>query len=150
MNATPPGTRDPFAAMLRGAFLPTLGVGPVAVVVAAIVGGGKAALGAFLGFAIAMTFFALGLLVMRKLDSAADPMRFLASAMAVFLGQMIFLLLVIVALKDADWLDGTAFGLTALAVALVWQVFQVIAYVRTRRLAFDAPPQNGQDGGSAA
>jgi ATP synthase protein I len=68
----------------------------------------------------------------------------------VFLGQMIFLLLVIVALKDADWLDGTAFGLTALAVALVWQVFQVIAYVRTRRLAFDAPPQNGQDGGSAA
>ncbi len=149
MNTTPHGTRDPFAAMLRGAFLPTLGVGPIAVVVAAVVGGGKAALGAFLGFAIAITFFALGLLVMRKLDSAADPMRFLASAMAVFLGQMIFLLLVIVALKDADWLDGTAFGLTALAVALVWQVFQVIAYVRTRRLAFDAPRQSGQDGGSA-
>jgi ATP synthase protein I len=150
MNATPHGTRDPFAAMLRGAFLPTLAVGPVAVVVAAIAGGGKAALGAFLGFAVAILFFALGLLVMRKLDSAADPMRFLASAMAVFLGQMIFLLLVIVALQGADWLDGTAFGLSALAVALVWQVFQVIAYVRTRRLAFDEPDQTGQDGGSAA
>jgi ATP synthase protein I len=135
--------------MLRGAFLPTLCVGPVAVVVAALVGGGQAALGAFLGFAIAIVFFALGLVVMRKLDSAADPMRFLASAMAVFLGQMIFLLLVIIALKDADWLDGTAFGLTALAVALVWQVFQVIAYVRTRRLAFDAPEESRQDGGSA-
>src|SRR5262245_57933479 len=127
MNATQHGTRDPFAAMLRGAFLPTLAVGPVAVVVAALASGGKAALGAFLGFAVAIAFFALGLLVMRRLDSAADPLRFLASAMAVFLGQMFFLLLVILALKDADWLDGTAFGLSALATALVWQVFQVMA-----------------------
>jgi ATP synthase protein I len=73
MSATPQRTdRDPFAAMLRGAFVPTLAVGPVAVVVAAVVGGAKAALGAFLGFAVAIAFFALGLYVMRKLDSAAD------------------------------------------------------------------------------
>jgi ATP synthase protein I len=151
MSVTPQRTnRDPFAAMLRGAFLPTLAVGPVAVVVAAIVGGGKSALGAFLGFAVAIAFFALGLYVMRKLDSGADPFRFLASALAVFFGQMIFLLLVILWLQGADWLDGTAFGLTALAVALVWQVFQVIAYVRTRRLAFDEPIESGQDGGPHA
>jgi ATP synthase protein I len=155
--STTHGTRDPFAAMLRGAFVPTLVVGPVAVVIAALASGGKAALAAFLGFAVAIGFFALGLLVMRRLDSAADPLRFLASAMAVFLGQMFFLLLVILALKDADWLDGTAFGLSALATALVWQVFQVLAYVRTRRLVFDppaaagqdAPPESRQDGGSA-
>ena len=149
MSATPHTDRDPFAVMLRGAFLPTVAVGPVAVVVAAIVGGGKAALGAALGFAIALAFFALGLVVMRKLDSAADPLRFLASALAVFMGQMIFLLVVIIALQDASWLDGTAFGITVLAVALVWQVFQVIAFVRSRRLAFDAPQETRQDGGSA-
>ena len=149
MSATPHTDRDPFAVMLRGAFLPTVAVGPVAVVVAAIVGGGKAALGAALGFVIALAFFALGLVVMRKLDSAADPLRFLASALAVFMGQMIFLLLVIIALQGASWLDGTAFGLTILAVALVWQVFQVIAFVRSRRLAFDAPQETRQDGGSA-
>jgi ATP synthase protein I len=149
MSATPHTDRDPFAVMLRGAFLPTVAVGPVAVVVAAIVGGGKAALGAALGFVIALAFFALGLVVMRKLDSAADPLRFLASALAVFMGQMIFLLVVIIALQDASWLDGTAFGVTVLAVALVWQVFQVIAFVRSRRLAFDAPQETGQDGGSA-
>ena len=78
--------------MLRGAFLPTLALGPVAVVVAALVGGGKAALGAALGFVIAIAFFALGLFVMRKLGGAADPLRFLASALAVFMGQLIFLL----------------------------------------------------------
>ncbi|KRF27759.1 hypothetical protein [Phycicoccus sp. Soil802] len=149
MSATPHTDRDPFAVMLRGAFLPTVAVGPVAVVVAAIVGGGKAALAAALGFVIALAFFALGLIIMRKLDSAADPLRFLASALAVFMGQMIFLLLVIIALQGASWLDGTAFGLTILAVALVWQVFQVIAFVRSRRLAFDEPQETRQDGGSA-
>ena len=149
MSAAPHADRDPFAVMLRGAFLPTAAVGPVAVVVAATVGGGKAALGAALGFVIALAFFALGLVVMRKLDSAADPLRFLASALAVFMGQMIFLLVVIIALQGASWLDGTAFGITALAVALVWQVFQVIAFVRSRRLAFDAPQETRQDGGSA-
>ena len=140
--------RDPFAAMLRTAFLPTLAVGPVAVVVAAVLGGGKAALGAAIGFVVAIAFFALGLWVMQRLDSGADAFRFLASALAVFMGQLIFLLIVILALQGAQWLEGTAFGLTALAVALVWQVFQVIAYLRTRRLVFDESPQDGQDGGS--
>ena len=149
MSAAPHADRDPFAVMLRGAFLPTVAVGPAAVVVAAIVAGGKAALGAALGFVIALAFFALGLLVMRKLDSASDPLRFLASALAVFMGQMIFLLVVIIALQGATWLDGTAFGITVLAVALVWQVFQVIAVVRSRRLAFDEPQETRQDGGSA-
>jgi ATP synthase protein I len=149
MSATPHTDRDPFAVMLRGAFLPTLAVGPLAVVVAALIGGGKAALGAALGFAIAITFFALGLLVMRKLGGASDPFRFLASALAVFMGQMIFLLVVIIALQSATWLDGTAFGITVLAVAVVWQVFQVVAFVRSRRLVFDAQQETGQDGGSA-
>jgi ATP synthase protein I len=135
----PPG--DPFAVMLRGAFLPTLLVGPVAVAVGALAGGGRSALSAALGFAVSIAFFALGLLVMQRLDSAADPLRFLASALAVFFGQLIFLLLVIVALQGASWLDGTAFGLTALAVALVWQVCQVIAFVRSRRPVFDGPSE---------
>jgi ATP synthase protein I len=135
--------------MLRGAFYPTLAVGPVAVLVAWLVGDGKAAYSAALGFGIAIAFFALGMVVMSRLDSAADPLRFLASALAVFLGQMIFLLLVIVGLKDASWLDGTAFGLSALAVALLWQVFQVISFMRSRRLVFDAPAGGGQDGGDA-
>ena len=150
MTATTPPGRDPFAAMLRGAFVPTLGVGPLAVVVAAVTADGRAALGAFLGFAVAMAFFALGLVVMRRLGGASDPLRFLASALAVFMGQLLFLLVVIIALQDASWLDADAFGFSVLAVALVWQLFQVVAYLRTRRLVFDEPAPTGQDGGSAA
>ncbi len=149
MRPTTHSDRDPFAVMLRGAFLPTLVVGPVAVVIGAVVGGGRAALGAFLGFAVTIAFFALGLVIMRKLDSAADPLRFLASALAVFLGQLIFLFVVIVSLQGADWLDAVAFGFAALAVALVWQVFQVLAYVRSRKPVFDEAAAAVQDGGTA-
>ena len=137
---------DPFAVMLRGAFYPTLAVGPVAVVVAWLVGGAEAAYSAGLGFAVTIAFFALGMVVMSRLKSATDPLRFLASSLAVFFGQMIFLLLVIIALQDADWLDGTAFGLSALAVALVWQVFQVVAFMRSRRPVYDEPAASAQDG----
>ena len=137
---------DPFAVMLRGAFYPTLAVGPVAVVVAWLVGGGKAAYSAGLGFAVTIAFFALGMVVMSRLKSATDPLRFLASSLAVFFGQMIFLLLVIIALQDADWLDGTAFGLSALAVALVLQVFQVVAFMHSRRPVYDEPAASAQDG----
>jgi ATP synthase protein I len=141
-------TRDPFAVMLRGAFFPTLAVGPVAVLVGTLTGGLKGALGAFLGFAVAIAFFALGLVIMRKLDSASDPFRFLASALAVFLGQLIFLFLVIISLQGAQWLDATAFGIAVLAVALVWQVFQVVAYVRSRKPVFDEATHPVQDEGS--
>ena len=149
MRSTTHSDRDPFAVMLRGAFVPTLAVGPVAVVIGAVVGGGRTALGSFLGFAVTIAFFALGLVIMRKLDSAADPLRFLASAMAVFLGQLIFLFVVIVSLQGAQWLDALAFGCAALAVALVWQVFQVLAYVRSRKPVFDEATTSVQDGGSA-
>jgi ATP synthase protein I len=136
-HTTAPAAPGPFAVMLRGAFLPTLVVGPVAVLVAALAGGGRAALGACLGFLVTVAFFALGLLVMQRLVRDGDPLRFMASAMAVFLGQLLFLLLVIVGLQQAGWLDGAAFGLSALAVALVWQVCQVVAFVRSRHAVYD-------------
>src|SRR4029453_1847045 len=66
-HTTAPAAPGPFAVMLRGAFLPTLVVGPVAVLVAALAGGGRAALGACLGFLVTVAFFALGLLVMQRL-----------------------------------------------------------------------------------
>lgn len=137
-NPPPSSASDPLRAMVRGAVVPTALVGPVALVVAAFAGGGRAALGAVLGYAVTMAFFLIGMIVLMRLVSDVNPLLFMASALAVFLGQVIFLLLVILLLRDAEWLDGRAFGFTALAVALVWQVFQVLAFLRTRRAVYDA------------
>ncbi len=143
-QAAAPGA--PVAGPTRGVFAPTLALGPVVVIAGAVLGGGRAALAACLGFLVVVAFFGLGQLVTRRLSVAVDPPRFVARASAVVLGQLIFLLLVILALRDAAWLDGPAFGLSALAVALAWQVFQVIAFVRSRRVVFDAPDKTRQDG----
>ncbi len=67
--------------------------------------------------------------------------------MAVYLGQVIVLLLVIIAFKDADWVDGVALGLVALVVTLVWQVFAMIALRRARIPVYDEPSE--RSGGDA-
>ena len=49
------------------------------------------------------------------------------------------LLLVIIAFKDADWVDGVALGLVALVVTLAWQVFAMLALRRARTPVYDEP-----------
>jgi ATP synthase protein I len=46
---------------------------------------------------------------------------------------------IILVLSGAGWLDGTAFGLAILVVALVWQVCQVVAFLRMRHSVYDDP-----------
>ena len=68
----------------------------------------------------------------------ANPLSGLAGAIAVYLGQVIFLGVVILTLSGASWLDGTSFGLSVLAIALIWQVLQVVAFCRLRQPVYDA------------
>jgi ATP synthase protein I len=73
----------------------------------------------------------------------ANPLSVLAGALAVYLGQIIFLGIIILVLSGARWLDGTAFGLAILVVALVWQVCQVVAFLRMRHSVYDDPSTHG-------
>ena len=68
--------------------------------------------------------------------------------MAVYLGQVFVLLLVIIAFKNADWVDGVALGLVALVVTMAWQVFAMIALRRARTPVYDEPsrPARGDAG----
>jgi len=100
----------------------------------------RGGLAALLGVSIAVVFFAGGLYVMKRVTTA-NPLSVLAGALAVYLGQVIFLGLVILSLSGAGWLDGMAFGLSVLAVALIWQVSQVVAFIRLRKPVYDEPAQ---------
>ncbi len=133
-----PAHGPPFAAMLRGAVIPTVCTTPVIVLVFWITRQTRGALAALLGVSIALVFFAGGLYVMKQVSNA-NPISVLSGALAVYLGQVIFLGLVIVSLSGADWLDAKAFGLSVLAVALLWQLFQVVAFMRLRKPAYDEP-----------
>ncbi|HET7475755.1 MAG TPA: hypothetical protein VFJ97_06985 [Dermatophilaceae bacterium] len=146
-SATPPSGGAPFAAMLRGALLPTLVLDGVVVLAALLLGGGRAGLAAALAVIVVTAFFAAGLSVMARL-AGGSPVAFLAAALAVYLGQILFLGVVIIALARADWLDGTAFALAALAVALGWQAFQLLAFARMRKPVYDLSAADTADAGA--
>lgn len=130
----------PFAAMLHGALIPMACSAPVIVLVFWITRQTRGGLAALLGVSIAVAFFTSGLYVMARVTSP-NPLSVFAGGLAVYLGQVIFIGLVILALSGADWLDGRAFGLSVLAVALIWQVSQIVTYLRLRRPVYDEPAE---------
>ncbi|MGB7818806.1 MAG: hypothetical protein WBL35_08755 [Ornithinibacter sp.] len=129
----------PFAAMLRGALLPSSIAGVVAVVVVVVWRGGDALAGAVLGLVVSIAFFASGMFLLSRLVRDASPHAFFAVAMTVYLAQVIGLLLVIIAFDDASWVDGMALGIVALVVTLVWQVFAFLSLRGARIPVYDEP-----------
>ena len=128
----------PFAAMLRGALLPSTVAGVLALVAVVLWrGGSEALLGGLIGLAVSVGFFASGMFLLSRLVRSASPHAFFAVAMAVYLGQVIGLLLVILLFNDAPTVDGVALGVVALVVTLVWQVFAMRALRRARVPVYD-------------
>ena len=134
----------PFAAILGATVAPMSAAVPLIVAVFWITRASRGGLAALLGATIAMVFFAGGLYVMGKVTNA-NPLSVLTGALAVYLGQVIFLGVVILTLWGVHWLDGTAFGLSVLAVALIWQVSQVVAFMRLRKPVYDQPADTCDD-----
>ena len=135
---SPPAQAPPFAAMLRAAVIPMVCTAPVIVLGFWVTRQTRGGLAAILGVSVAVAFFASGLYVMKRVTTA-NPLSVLAGALAVYLGQVIFLGIVILMLSGAAWLDGRAFGLSVLAVALVWQLSQLVAFARLRKPVYDQP-----------
>ena len=131
-----------FGAMLRSALIPSALCGLAAIVVLWVARGPAGLLGSICGVAVALVFFVAGLAVMRRL-SDGNPMTLMVAALAVFLGQLLFLGAIILVLGSVSALDGVAVGLGALVVALAWQVFQILAFLRTRRPVYDPPSTRG-------
>src|SRR5665648_157289 len=135
-QAPGPAYGPPFAAMLRGGLSSTVATAPVIVLGFWITSHARGGLAALLGVVIAVVFFAGGLHVMKRVINS-NPLMVLAGALGVFFGQVIVLGFVMLVLSGADWLDGRSFGLSMLAVALVWQLSQVVAFIRMRKPVYD-------------
>jgi ATP synthase protein I len=122
---------------MRGAnVLPVVAAVPVIVLVFWVTRQTAGGLAALLGALIAVAFFTSGFYVVSRVANA-NPLAALPVALAVYLAQVIFLGVVILSLSGAHWLDRKAFGLSVLAVALIWQLSQVLAFRRLRRPVYD-------------
>ena len=139
-------TREQFTAMLRGSLIPTVAVGVVAVVVAAVLGGAKPATSAALGAALVVVFFSLSLLVMRQ-TAHLQPTAVMAVVLTTYTGKILALGIAMVLLRDASWLSGQALALSIIVCTVVWLAFEMRAFTRMRILV--APqadrPEDGED-----
>jgi ATP synthase protein I len=136
----------PFAVMLRGALVPSLAAGAVTVVVLTVVRGSEALAGGVLGLVVSVLFYASGMFMLSRLVRSTSPHAFFAVAMAVYLAQVIALLLFIIVFRGADWVDGFALGVTALVVTLAWQLFAMRALRRAPMPVYDDPAPGSQEG----
>lgn len=132
-----PHAGAPFGVMLRGALVPSLAAGALAVIGVMAWRGASALAGGLLGLAVSIAFFATGMFLLSRLVRSANPGQFFAVAMAVYLGQVIGLLLFLIAFHDAPWVDGRALGVVALVVTLAWQVFAIRAFTKARIPVYD-------------
>lgn len=124
---------DPYAAMLRGAAVPTAAVALVALVVAGTLRGGPGVVGAALAALVVLLFFSASLLVMRAVARSA-PASVLAAALLTYVTKVGLLGLFLLLVGDATWLSGDAFALTTVACAVVWLGSEVRSFSRLRVL----------------
>ena len=129
---------DPYLAMMRGALVPTLAVGLVAVAVSAVLGG-RPLVGSALGAGVVVGFFGLTLLVMRAARDQTPEMQ-LGVAMALYSTKVVVVGGLVFALRGQPWLSPTAFAVTVVACVLAWQVGQVLGFARARVLVADPEP----------
>lgn len=126
---------DPYAAMLRGALVPTLVAAAVCVAVS-LREGTAGLVGSLLAVAVVIGSFSSSLLVMRR-TARSNPNSVMAAALVTYTTKIGLLGLMLVLLQDAEWLSGTAFALTAMLCAAVWLGFEVRAYAKMRTFVFD-------------
>ncbi|MFN8097816.1 MAG: hypothetical protein U0Q21_05965 [Dermatophilaceae bacterium] len=132
-----PHAGAPFGVMLRGALVPSAACGVVTSIAYAALRGPSSGASAFMGAVVAVAFFATGMLLLSRLVRSANPFAFLAVGMAVYLGQVLALLVFMIAFRDRAWVDGPALGIAALVVTLTWQVFAIRAFRAARLPVYD-------------
>jgi hypothetical protein len=129
------GQSDAFAELLRGSVWPTLVAAAVCVGVG-LASSSLAAWSAALGAALVVGFFALTLLVMRR-TADLPPTTVMLVVMVTYTVKVLFLGVVMFAVRDATWVSGYAVGVTITVCALVWLFFELRAYRHLRIFTYD-------------
>jgi ATP synthase protein I len=124
-------------AMLRQSFPPAALVGFLAALAVGVVQGWTAGVSAVVGVAVALVFFASGLVLMARFVRSADPMLFMAVGMSVYGAQVLGLLGVLIVARNQQSLDLPAAGLAMFVTILAWQAAQIRAWRRARVPVYD-------------
>lgn len=85
------------------------------------------------GAVVVVAFFGIGQAVVARVLNG-NPQIAMTAALLVYVLQILVLLVLLLALRDASWLDGRWFGFTVFAGIVAWTIGQVIGFTRNRGL----------------
>jgi fructose-specific phosphotransferase system IIC component len=120
--------------LLRGALLPTLIIGVLAIALFSVLRGLSGFYGALLAQFIVAIYFVVHILVSR-LTRNLDPISTMAMAMASYFAKLTFLGLFLWALgnyTDRDVIDRLSFGISACAITAAWLGGEVASYLKLK------------------
>ena len=125
--------------------IPAVLVGVITILVLLYLEGGFAARSAVLGAVLVLLFFAFGQYVVGRV-LATKPELGLGVAMLVYLTQLGVLLILIRVLRDVNWLDSRAFGISIITGTLAWTLGSVFTLSRHKTTVIEVTdPKNAQN-----
>ena len=120
--------------LLRGAFVPTLIVGVVAIAASTVIKGLSGFWGALLAQFVVVIFFVIHIAVSRMTRNL-DPISTMAMAMFSYFAKLFALgglLWAIARYTDRATINRTAFGVTAVALTIAWLWGEIASYMKLR------------------
>jgi fructose-specific phosphotransferase system IIC component len=120
--------------LFRGAFVPTVIVGVVAIAASAVIKGLSGFWGAVLAQFVVIIFFVIHIAVSRMTRNL-DPISTMAMAMFSYFAKLFALgalLWAIAKYTDRSTINRTAFGITAVALTIAWLWGEIASYMKLR------------------
>ena len=130
--------------LLRGALIPSLVVGVIAIIVSTIFQGSSGLMGALLAQLVVVMYFAVHIGV-SKISSNLDPMSTMALALFSYFAKFILLgafLYLLTRMTSRESIDRGAFGITAITLTFTWLGGEIRSYLKLK-LHLPLPRQKG-------
>ncbi len=130
--------------LLRGALIPSLVVGVLAIIIAALARGSAGFIGALIAQLVVVIYFAVHLGV-SAISRNLDPMSTFALALFSYFAKFLLLgafLLILTRTTSRESIDRGVFAVTAITLTFVWLAGEIRAFLKLR-LHLPLPPTKG-------
>ncbi|MGJ5753346.1 ATP synthase protein I [Streptomyces puniciscabiei] len=116
--------------------VPAAAAGAIAVAVSAAVAGGKGALGAAVGTALAILFMGIGLYVLQW-TAKTLPQLFQAMGLMLYMAQLLLLFIFVAVFKGTSLFNGKAFAVGIVVTTVAWMAAQARAHMKAKIFYID-------------
>ncbi|MFF7793960.1 hypothetical protein [Streptomyces sp. NPDC007991] len=123
--------------------VPTAAAGVVAVAVSGVVAGGKGALGAAVGTALAILFMGIGLYVLQR-TAKTLPQLFQAMGLMLYTAQLLLLLIFVALFKDTSFFNARTFAAGLVVATVVWMAAQARAHMKAKIFYIDPASEKSE------